>query len=168
VKRFFGFLNVLDDYKKHMFFNEDRYYGIDFPTESDFKKAISDFCIKIPKLRHEAIYQDRRYSIMEYPYLQKNTLPPEDLTTSRIDFIKKFNEDMINWQFKNLKYILDEIESRSSSKDMFLKFIAEIGSMPSIHHLKMELDLDKLHENLSKNRNIRKAVPSFINLFISQ
>jgi hypothetical protein len=102
VKRLYGYLKAIDDYKKHRL--EWREFKIDLPTNGSLMSAIASYGKGIAEIRHQAVYQNRSYDVFAYAALSSNA-QMEEFTKARMTFVRKFTYALARWNAEMLSEI---------------------------------------------------------------
>ena len=99
VTEFWGQMKVQDEYPKHMY-KKEWMYSIQFVDKIDYRRKLN-YIYKIPtKIRHQKIYENRRWGLFSYAYLEKNEKPPKEIEELEITIFRKFCESMIFWMYQ--------------------------------------------------------------------
>lgn len=120
VIRFWGYVKVLEEYRKN-FYKPRMRYSIDFSSEREIINTLNK-CYGVPaEIRHQKIYGNKRYDIMALPYWRVGKIPSHSFIEAELNIFKDCNENLLRWQYSNLKECLSYVESHCSQKDVYYK-----------------------------------------------
>lgn len=161
VKNFWGYLKVINEYKKN-FWKQGLKYTIK-PTKKELLSTLANYYDEPCKIRNEKIYENRKYDIMSFGWWGKAKKPPEEFIKVEGDFFYRYNKSLLIWQYSNLKEYLDFVEKKCSSHEVFMKGLDALIQMPIIKMNRYLLDSILNNEEI---KNIKPAIPEFIRLFL--
>lgn len=163
VKRFWGYIKVLNEYRLNRY--KDEYsYSINFINKKEFNRCLNDHYWEPARIRHQKIYENRKYDIMCGKYFEKDGKPPDALAKGERDFFSDCCKDLILWQYTNLRGFIDFVKQNSSSEKVYLKGLNGIADNPFIKINRLVLTDIGDNKELLK---INKSIPVFIELFLS-
>jgi len=99
VTEFWGHMKVQEEYPKHMY-KDEWLYSIQFIDKNDYIRDL-DHIYNIPtKIRHQKVYENRRWGLFSFAYLDKNEKPPKEIEDIEMTIFKSYCESMILWMYK--------------------------------------------------------------------
>jgi len=144
VVDFFGYLKVAEEYRQHSW-EEQRRYSISFSNDEEFRRFIERSWRIIPRIRHDAIYQNTKYDIMERAYVGKGLYPPRELTDARMNILQGFNGSMIKWTAELITTAIKGIKKALKDDAIFYKALNLVSENPLIEMV--DLDLNRLNSS---------------------
>lgn len=130
ITEFWGQIKVQDEYPKHMY-KENWRYSIEFSDKKDYIRKLN-YLYKIPiKIRHQKIYENRRWGLFSYAYLDKDEKPPKEIQEIEITIFKKCCESMILWMYQIYMNVIKQLENMLSKK-IYYKGLNIITKYPAI------------------------------------
>ena len=161
VTEFWGQMKVQEEYPKHMYKDEWR-YSIEFIDKKDYIRKLG-YLYRLPvKIRHQKIYENRRWGLFSYAYYNKGKKPSKEIEDIEISIFRRFCESMINWMYDIHSYILTTIE-KNLSNEVFYRALNRITENPSLQITKISFN-DLINEPILKT--INKKIPLFIELIL--
>lgn len=160
VKRFFGYMRAINEYKKNYWRDDIKEYKIDLDDKS-LKENLS-FYSEPCNIRNQKIYENRLYDAFSEAYLSKGEKPPSDLIMAEQSFFRDFSKSLMIWQYHNLKEYLEYVESKCSPKtfDRGINAIIETPLLSIYSFLFTDIYSDRvLHK-------IKPSIQEFIALFL--
>lgn len=144
VVDFFGYLKVAEEYRQHRW-EEQRRYSISFSDDEEFRRFIERSWRIIPRIRHDAIYQNAKYDIMERTYVAKGLYPPRELTDARMSIFQGFNGSMIKWTAKLIQTTIEGVRKALKDDAIFYKALNIVSENPLIEMV--DLDYNRLNSS---------------------
>lgn len=158
VKRYFGYLKVMEEYREHRWKPKNS-YSTDFKDMNEFKKILNQSPLIIPKIRHESIYRNIRYDIAERVYINQGIFP-EKLLEARIEILREFNESMVDWVYRYILGTLYRVKEVLDDDSLYFKALNIVSyspiikiSDPDLKRMQESPELDKI------NKNIKEIIP---------
>lgn len=161
VIRYYGYLKVIEEFRESRW-KPKKVFSIKFENLDEFKNILNKSWILIPKIRNEAIYKNIRFDIAERVYATQGVFPKE-LLDAKIEILKKFNEAMIDWVYRNLRAICTRIREILKNDPLYFRSLNVVTSNPIIEL--SDLDLKRIQESseLDKiNKGIKEIIPLIV------
>lgn len=158
VKRYFGYLKVIEDYREHRW-KPKKVYPIEFNNSDEFKRILNKSWRIIPKMRNEAIYRNIRFDAAERVVVEQGVFPKE-LLDARMGLLRKFNESMIDWVFNYIKESLFNIKAILRDNSTYYRALNLVSSNPIIEI--SDANLKRIQESPELdmiNKNIKEIIP---------
>ena len=163
IIRFWGYMKVLEEYKKN-FYKPHMKYSIDFSSDQEIIDTLNN-CYSTPvEVRHQKIYENRRYDLMASSYWKVGKTPSESFVEAELSFFKDCNVDLLKWQYRNLKECLSYVQVHCSEKKVYYKGLNAITGNP---YLASDLIALQFILESKEVAEIDKNLPEFVKLLLS-
>ena len=156
-------MKVLEEYKT-FFYKRHWRYSIEFSDEREMIDALNR-CYDVPaEIRHQKLYENRRYDLMARPYWKVGKIPPHSFVEAELNFFGECNEDLLRWQYHNLNECLRYVKDHCSEESIYYKGLNAIRENPYLGS-----DLVTLHFVLESKEvaQIDKNIPRFVEMLLS-